>query len=122
LCFELTETAVIGNLSAAMAFMERLGRRRVSFALDDFGSGLSSFSYLKTLPIDYLKIDGSFVRDLLDDPLDAAMVESILRLSQVLGIETIAELVESDAVLERLREMGIDCAQGYAIERPRPLD
>ncbi|MCU7945743.1 MAG: EAL domain-containing protein [Candidatus Thiodiazotropha sp. (ex Cardiolucina cf. quadrata)] len=121
ICFEITETAAIGNLREALAFMRRLKKRRVSFALDDFGSGLSSFSYLKTLPVDYLKIDGCFVRDLLDDPIDAAMVESISRVSKEMGIETIAEFVENQDVLEWLTVVGVDYGQGYGIEKPRPL-
>jgi diguanylate cyclase (GGDEF)-like protein len=121
ICFEITETAAIGNLREALAFMERLKKCQVAFALDDFGSGLSSFSYLKTLPVDYLKIDGSFIRDLLDDPIDAAMVEAISKVSKEMGIKTIAEFVENDAVLERLRALGIDYAQGYGIAQPHPL-
>jgi len=121
LCFEITETAAIANLRDALVFMERLKRRKVKFALDDFGSGLSSFNYLKTLPVDYIKIDGSFIRDLLDDPVDAAMVESISRVSRQMQIQTIAEFVESDALLQRIREMDIDYAQGYAIDKPHPI-
>lgn len=122
LCFEITETAAIGNLREAMAFIDKLKRRQVSFALDDFGSGLSSFSYLKTLPVDYLKIDGCFVRDLIDDPVDAAMVEAIAKVSREMGIKTIAEFVENERIRKRLVEIGVDYAQGYGIERPRPLD
>jgi diguanylate cyclase (GGDEF)-like protein/PAS domain S-box-containing protein len=121
-CFEVTETAAIGNLHEALAFIAHLKRRKVSFSLDDFGSGLSSFSYLKTLPVDYLKIDGSFVRDLLDDPVDHAMVEAIAKVGRAMGIRTIAEFVETDAVMDRLREMGVDYGQGYCIAKPVPLD
>jgi diguanylate cyclase (GGDEF)-like protein/PAS domain S-box-containing protein len=121
ICLEITETAAIGNLQQALNYMERLERRKVSFALDDFGSGLSSFNYLKTLPVDYLKIDGCFVRDLLDDPVDAAMVESICRVSTQMGIETIAEFVEHRALINWLTAVGVDYAQGYGIEKPKPL-
>ncbi|MCB1800635.1 MAG: EAL domain-containing protein [Gammaproteobacteria bacterium] len=121
LCFEVTETAAIGNLRDALGFIGRLKQRKVSFALDDFGSGLSSFGYLKTLPVDFLKIDGSFVRDLLDDPVDAVMVESIAKVSREMGIKTIAEFVENQALLERLRKIGVHYGQGYGIEKPVPL-
>jgi Amt family ammonium transporter len=118
---EITETAAIGNLQQALNYMDRLKRRKVTFALDDFGSGLSSFNYLKTMPVDYVKIDGSFVRDLLDDPVDAAMVESICRISTQMGIETIAEFVEDKELINWLTAVGVDYAQGYGIEKPKPL-
>jgi diguanylate cyclase (GGDEF)-like protein/PAS domain S-box-containing protein len=118
---EITETAAIGNLQQALNYMKRLKRLGVTFALDDFGSGLSSFNYLKTLPVDYVKIDGSFVRDLLDDPVDAAMVESICRISNEMGIETIAEFVEDQELIEWLTAVGVDYAQGYGIEKPKQL-
>ena len=98
--------------------MKLLGCR---FALDDFGSGLSSLSYLKTLPVDYIKIDGCFVRDLLDDQVDAAMVESICRISMEMGIETIAEFVENRELIQWLTTVGVDYAQGYGIQKPTPL-
>jgi EAL domain-containing protein (putative c-di-GMP-specific phosphodiesterase class I) len=90
-------------------------------ALDDFGAGLSSFSYLKTIPADYLKIDGGFIKDMLDDPMDHAIVEAINRIGHVAGLKTVAEFVESDAVIQRLTEIGVDYAQGYGIQRPVPL-
>ncbi|NHZ69971.1 MAG: EAL domain-containing protein, partial [Thermotogales bacterium] len=88
----------------------------------DFGSGLSSFGYLKNLPVDYLKIDGQFVKDMVDDPIDAAMVNSINQIGQVMGMKTIAEFVENNAILERLREVGVDYAQGYGLAAPAPLE
>jgi diguanylate cyclase (GGDEF)-like protein/PAS domain S-box-containing protein len=121
LCFEITETAAIANLSRAMHFMTTLRAIGCRFALDDFGSGLSSFAYLKQLPVDYLKIDGSFVREMLDDPIDCAMVDSINQLGHVMGIWTIAECVENDAILAKLQELGVDYAQGYGIAMPEPL-
>jgi diguanylate cyclase (GGDEF)-like protein/PAS domain S-box-containing protein len=118
---EITETAAIGNLQQALNYMKRLKRLGVTFALDDFGSGLSSFNYLKTLPVDYVKIDGCFIRDLLDDPVDAAMVESICRISNEMGIETIAEFVEDKELIAWLTAVGVDYAQGYGIEKPQQL-
>lgn len=121
ICFEVTETAAVGNLAKASALMAELKTLGCAFALDDFGSGMSSFAYLKHLPIDYLKIDGGFVRDLLVDPIDQAMVESINHIGHVMGLKTIAEFAEDDRILERLREIGVDYAQGYALARPAPL-
>ncbi len=121
LCFEITETAAITHLERAIHFMTRLRELGCRFALDDFGSGLSSFAYLKRLPVDYLKIDGSFVKGMLEDPIDEAMVTSINQLGHVLGIRTIAEFVETEAVMARLEALGVDYAQGYGIAKPRPL-
>ncbi len=122
ICFEVTETSAISNFDVALQFISRMRERGCSFALDDFGTGVSSFSYLKKLPLDYVKIDGSFVRDLLDNPVDEVMVASINQVAHALHIKTIAEYVESDELLEKLRELGTDYAQGYLIAKPAPLD
>lgn len=121
LCFEITETAAISNLSIAIHFMNVLKKLGCSFALDDFGCGLSSFSYLTSLPVDYLKIDGTFVMDIDKDPMHYAMVKSINEVGQVMGIKTIAEFAASDEIIRTLREVGVDNAQGYAVARPIPL-
>lgn len=121
ICFEITETAVISHLPEAIRFMNELKGMGCRFALDDFGSGVSSFAYLKNLPVDFLKIDGSFVRDIAVDPIDLAMVESINQIGHVMGMKTIAEFVENDDILEILRGMGVDYGQGYGIEKPKPL-
>jgi len=122
LCFELTETAAIANLADAITFIESLRKRGCRFALDDFGTGLSSFAYLRTLPVDYLKIDGTFVKNIPGDPANLALVRSINEIGHVLGKLTIAEFVESTEILRTLHDIGVDYAQGYAIARPHPLD
>ncbi len=121
LCFELTETAAIADLGRADRFIRSLQSLGCSFALDDFGSGLSSFGYLKRLPVDYVKIDGMFVRDIASDEIDAAMVRAINEIGHITGKRTIAEFVETGEIMERLREIGVDYAQGYGVGRPVPL-
>jgi EAL domain-containing protein (putative c-di-GMP-specific phosphodiesterase class I) len=120
--FEITETAAIANITSATSFMLTLRGCGFRFSLDDFGSGLSSFTYLKKLPVDFLKIDGAFVRDILSDPVDYAMVKSINELGQLLGKETIAEYVETLELADELQRMGVNYAQGYAYAQPRPLN
>lgn len=120
--FEITETAAIANLRDATVFMRTLSEFGCRFSLDDFGSGLSSFAYLKNLKVDVLKIDGMFVKDMLTDPIDFEMVKSINDIGHVMGLETIAEFVESDDIAEKLREIGVDYAQGYALGEPEPID
>ena len=121
LCFEITETAAVANLSKVVLFIEEVKALGCLFSLDDFGSGLSSFAYLKNLPVDFLKIDGSFVKDIADDPMDLAMVQAINAIGHVMGLKTIAEYVASEAVLDKLREIGVDYGQGYHLGPPRPL-
>ncbi|MEH2175686.1 EAL domain-containing protein [Nostoc sp.] len=121
ICFEITETVAIANLTKAKQFIESLQEMGCRFALDDFGVGMSSFAYLKSLPVDYLKIDGSFIRNIIENSVDDAIVTAITRISSVMGIQTIAEFVENDAILERITALGIDYAQGYGIGIPCPL-
>ena len=120
-CFEITETAAIANLSGAMRFIEVLRRIGCRFALDDFGSGLSSFAYLKSLPVDFLKIDGVFVKDIVHDPIDRELVRSINEIGHVMGKQTIAEFVESEEILAALGELGVDYAQGFELGKPKLL-
>ncbi|WP_455208607.1 EAL domain-containing protein [Kaarinaea lacus] len=121
-CFEITETAAISNLEQARTFITELKELGCQFALDDFGSGLSSFTYLKNLAVDYLKIDGSFVRDMIHDPINQAMVAAINEVGHVMGIQTIAECAESPAIITQLTQLGVDYAQGYAISTPMPIE
>ena len=120
-CLEVTETSAISNLAIARQLMQRLRDAGFRFALDDFGAGLSSLRYLKQLPVDYLKIDGQFVKDLEKDAVAQTMVESIVRVAEVLQIKTIGEMVESEASLNLLRELGVDYAQGFHLGRPQTL-
>lgn len=121
ICFEITETAAISNIMTAKNFISTLKDLGCRFALDDFGSGLSSFAYLKNLPVDYLKIDGMFVKDIVEDLIDHAMVKSINEIGQVMGMQTIAEFVENDEIKGMLREIGVNYAQGYGIHKPQPF-
>jgi ammonium transporter len=121
ICFEITETAAIANLSIATRFISIIKELGCQFALDDFGSGLSSFGYLKTLTVDYLKIDGIFVRDIVSDPIDRAMVKSINEIGQVMGLKTIAEFVENDGIMRILKDIGVNYGQGFGIGKPYPI-
>lgn len=121
LCFEITETAAISNLTNATKFLTVLREKGCKIALDDFGSGLSSFVYLKSLPIDYLKIDGQFIKDIVVNPINKAVVETINNLGHVMGLETIAEFVEDDDIVKILQDLGVNYAQGYGLHKPCPL-
>ncbi len=120
-CFEITETATIVNLTSATRFIRALKKKGCRFALDDFGSGMSSFLYLKNLPVDFLKIDGGFVKDITHDPMDLALVRSINDIGHVVGMKTIAEFVENEEVLKKLKVLGVDYAQGYLFGKPQVL-
>ncbi len=121
ICFEVTETAAIANLNNATRFINTLKREGCLFALDDFGSGLSSFAYLKALPVDFLKIDGAFVKDIENEQSDLAIVKSIHEIGRALNKQTIAEFVENNSIKQILKGIGVDFVQGYGIARPRPL-
>jgi diguanylate cyclase (GGDEF)-like protein len=122
ICFEITETAAIASFSQANRFIQALKELGCSFALDDFGTGLSSFGYLKHFPVDYLKIDGSFVKEILHDPIDREMVRSINEIGHLTGKRTIAEFAENDDIITMLRQLGVDYAQGYGVARPARIE
>ena len=121
ICLEITETSAITNMADACVFIVQVRSLGVRIALDDFGAGASSFGYLKNLNVDLLKIDGQFVRDVIDDPLDDAAVRCFVDVARVVGVKTVAEFVDRIEVLERVREIGVDYAQGYFLHRPEPL-
>jgi EAL domain-containing protein (putative c-di-GMP-specific phosphodiesterase class I) len=121
LCFEITESTAIRSLANAAALVDALSDLGCQFALDDFGSGLSSFNQLRYLKVEYLKIDGSFIHNIDRDPINRAMVESINTIGKKLGKRTVAEFVESDRVRKILQEIGVDYAQGFSLHRPEPL-
>ncbi len=122
ICFEVTENAAITRIDQAISFIKQLRKKGFLFALDDFGTGMSSFSYLKNLPVDFLKIDGSFVKDIIDDPIDHAMVKSINDIGHIMGLKTIAEYVENEEIQNELIHMGVDYLQGYGLAKPEPCD
>jgi len=122
LCFEITETAAIGNLFVVNEFIDAMRGFGCSFALDDFGSGLSSFTYLKNLKVDYLKIDGAFVRDIASNAIDYSMVDAVHRIGKQMGLKTVAEYVESEQTLALLRQIGVDYVQGNGVHAPEPLE
>lgn len=122
ICFEITETAAVGNLADALNFIRELKSIGCAFSLDDFGSGLSSFAYLKNLPVDFIKIDGTFIKNLDKDPISQAMVEAVYKIGKAMKIHTIAEYVASPTIKNLLQQIGIDYAQGYDIARPQPMD
>lgn len=121
ICFEITETAAIGHFNNALLLIKTLRRMGCAFALDDFGTGLSSFTYLRSLPVQYLKIDGSFVRNIQDDPIDYAMVNTINEIGHLMGLTTIGEYVETKEILEKVTKIGIDYAQGHGVAKTSPL-
>jgi Amt family ammonium transporter len=121
LCFELTETAAVSNLQKADRLMQRMRLLGCTFALDDFGTGLSSLAYLRSLPVSVLKIDGSFVRDCTTNQRTESMVKAIAQMARTMGMETVAEYVETDELRTRMTSLGVDYGQGFAIGRPIPL-
>ena len=122
LCLEITETAAVTNMADAAVFIDQAHGLGIRIALDDFGAGASSFGYLKTLPVDLLKIDGQFIRNLINDPLHVAAVRCFVEVARVVGVKTVAEFVDKPEILARVREIGIDFAQGYWLHRPEPIN
>jgi len=122
LCFEITETSAVASLAKATFFMRELKARGCRFALDDFGSGVSSFVYLKTMPVDFLKIDGQFAAHVATDPVDRSMVEAIAKIGRAMQVATIAEKVESEDVLAVLKEIGVDYIQGFHLGEPCAIE
>lgn len=122
ICFEITETAAVNNISHATSFINELKKLNCKFSLDDFGTGVSSFEYLKRLPVDYLKIDGAFVSHMDSEKIDKAMIKAINEIAVVMGMKTIAEFVENETIFNLLKEIGVDFAQGYWISEPKPID
>lgn len=122
ICFEITETTAIANFQQAIHLINELKKLGCCFAIDDFGHGMNSFDYLKNFPVDYLKIDGSFVKNLVNSSIDIAIVESFNRIGHVMNLKTIAEFVENIAILEKVQAIGLDYAQGYEIARPSPFE
>jgi diguanylate cyclase (GGDEF)-like protein/PAS domain S-box-containing protein len=122
ICFEITETNAIDNFNRVVGFVERLKKMGCSFALDDFGNGLATFNYLKNLPVDFVKIDGSFVSNILLNSVDCAVVDSINQIAHLMNIRTVAEFVENEGIFRKLKDLGVDFAQGYWIDKPQPLE
>ena len=122
ICFEITETAAISNMKEATAFMNIMREMGCRFSLDDFGAGLSSFGYLKELPVDYLKIDGSFIREVTSDEVSLSMVEAICQIAKTMGLQSVAEYVTDEATVEILRRTGVDYVQGFHIGKPEPVE
>lgn len=119
--FEITETAAVADFEYACKLLEAIRALGCKVALDDFGTGMSSFSYLRSLPVDYIKIDGQFVKTMLSNEIDRAIVDAVNTISHIAGIQTIAEYVENEDILQQLLDMKVDYAQGWAIQRPRPF-
>ncbi|NEO86328.1 MAG: EAL domain-containing protein, partial [Spirulina sp. SIO3F2] len=122
ICFEITETVAIENLDNAVQIINHLRQLGCQFSLDDFGTGMSSLTYLKTLPVDYVKIDGAFIRNLTTDPVNTAMVAAIGQICQVMGLKMIAECVEHRKLIAQLWDLGVSYVQGYGIAKPCPLE
>jgi EAL domain-containing protein (putative c-di-GMP-specific phosphodiesterase class I) len=119
ICFEITETAAIADFDYALYLIQALRKLGCNVALDDFGTGMSSFSYLKSLEVDFVKIDGQFVRSMLEDEMNNAIVEAVNTIGHIAGIQTIAEFVENQAILKRIKILGLDYAQGWAVGYPQ---